>query len=71
MNVLSLSPKTVVCEASEHALHELLDSLGFEVLVVPFRNVYEFGGSLHCATWDVRRRSKRESYFRETVATSR
>jgi len=55
MNVLSLSPRTVVCESAEHALHELLDGLGFEVLVVPFRHVYAFGGSLHCATWDVRR----------------
>ena len=63
MNVLSLSPETVVCKSSEHALHELLDSLGFEVLSVPFRRVYEFGGSLHCATWDVRRASLREDYF--------
>lgn len=63
MNVLSLSPETVVCEASELALHELLDGLGFEVLVVPFRGVYEFGGSLHCATWDVRRAGGREDYF--------
>jgi glycine amidinotransferase len=63
MNLLSLSPQTVVCESSEHALHDLLDSLGFEVLVVPFRHVYEFGGSLHCATWDVRRIGKHLDYF--------
>ena len=64
MNVLSLSPQTVVCESPEHALHELLDLLGFEVLLlVPFRHVYGFGGSLHCATWDVRRASLRENYF--------
>jgi len=63
MNVLSLSPRTVVCESSEHALHELLDSHGFEVLVVPFRHVYAFGGSLHCATWDVRRAGERGDYF--------
>jgi glycine amidinotransferase len=53
----------VVCESSEHALHDLLDSLGFDVLTVPFRHVYEFGGSLHCATWDVRRVGEREDYF--------
>jgi glycine amidinotransferase len=63
MNVLSLSPQAVVCESSEHALHDLLDSLGFDVLTVPFRHVYEFGGSLHCATWDVRRTGEREDYF--------
>ncbi|MCX4245222.1 serine/threonine protein kinase [Paraliomyxa miuraensis] len=63
MNVLSLSPTTVVCEHHEEPLHELLDSLGFEVLTVPFRSVYEFGGSLHCATWDVRREGGCEDYF--------
>lgn len=63
MNVLSLSPDTVICEAEEKPLHDLLDKLGFEVLTVPFRNVYEFGGSLHCATWDLHRTGTREDYF--------
>ena len=55
INVLSLSPTTVVCEEREKPLHDMLDQLGFEVLTVPFRNVFEYGGSLHCATCDVRR----------------
>ncbi|MEM9557173.1 MAG: glycine amidinotransferase [Acidobacteriota bacterium] len=63
MNVLSVSPTTVICEQREKPLHDLLDGLGFEVLTVPFRNVFEFGGSLHCATWDVRRDGEREDYF--------
>jgi glycine amidinotransferase len=63
MNVLSLSPTTIVCEEGEHRLHECLTSLGFEVLVVPFTGVYEFGGSLHCATWDIRRYGECEDYF--------
>jgi glycine amidinotransferase len=63
MNVLSLSPTTVVCEEQEHPLHEMLDRLGFEVLTVPFRHVFEYGGSLHCATWDVRRSGTGEDYF--------
>lgn len=63
MNVLSLSPDTVVCEAQELPLQELLADLGFEVLTLPFRNVFEFGGSLHCATWDVRRTGTREDLF--------
>lgn len=67
MNVLSLSPTTVVVEEREHPLHELLDRLGFEVLTVPFRNVFEFGGSLHCATWDVRRRGTCEDLFPNLV----
>ena len=63
MNVLSISPTTVICEASEFPLHELLSSLGFEVIEVPFRNVFEFGGSLHCATWDIRREGACEDWF--------
>jgi glycine amidinotransferase len=58
MNVLSLDARTVVCEEQEHPLIDLLLSLDFDVLAVPFRNVYEFGGSLHCATWDLRRRGE-------------
>lgn len=63
MNVLSISPTKVICEAEEHALHELLTKHGFEVYPIPFRNVFEFGGSLHCATWDIRRKGKCEDYF--------
>lgn len=63
MNVLSLSPEKVVCEAGEKPLQELLDKLGFEVLTVPFRDVYEFGGSLHCATWDIRRDGSCDDHF--------
>ena len=55
MNVLSLSPTKVVCEASEEPLQDLLTTLGFDVVPIPFRSVFEFGGSLHCATWDIRR----------------
>ena len=63
MNVLIISPTTVVCEEQEEPLQELLSKLGFEVFTLPFRNVFEFGGSLHCATWDVRRAGNCEDYF--------
>ncbi|MBT2364797.1 glycine amidinotransferase [Streptomyces sp. ISL-10] len=63
MNVLSLSPTKVVCEEQEKPLQDLLSSLGFEVLTVPFRNVFEYGGSLHCATWDIRRDGTEEDFF--------
>ncbi|MFF0630069.1 glycine amidinotransferase [Streptomyces sp. NPDC004296] len=63
MNVLSVSPQKVICEEQEKPLQDLLYSLGFEVLTVPFRDVFEYGGSLHCATWDIRRDSTREDYF--------
>ncbi|MGA5461646.1 serine/threonine protein kinase [Mycobacterium sp. NPDC050041] len=63
MNVLSISPTKVICEERERPLQELLSRLGFEVFTIPFRNVFEFGGSLHCATWDVRRIGECEEYF--------
>ena len=63
MNVLSLSPTCVVAEEQEVDLHHLLESEGFEVVKVPFRAVYEFGGGLHCATWDIRRDDSFENFF--------
>lgn len=63
INVLSISPKKIICEENEKLLQELLDKQGFEVYPLPFRNVFEFGGSFHCATWDIRRNGKCENYF--------
>lgn len=63
INILSLSPTQIVCEEQEKSLQDLLVGLGFEVFAIPFRNVYEFGGSLHCATWDIRREGSKEDYF--------
>jgi len=55
MNVLSLDEKTICVEESEHMQSEQLYSLGFEIVPVPFRHAYPFGGGLHCATTDIRR----------------
>nr|WP_026422577.1 glycine amidinotransferase [Actinokineospora inagensis] len=63
MNVLSIGPNKVVCEEREKPLQDLLAKLDFEVFTIPFRHVFEYGGSLHCATWDVRRTGTREDYF--------
>jgi glycine amidinotransferase len=63
MNVLSISPTTVVCEEREKPLQDLLAAMDFEVLTTPFRSVFEYGGSLHCATWDVRRDGSCDDYF--------
>ena len=63
MNVLVLDPKTVCVEASEVYQAEQLDKLGMEVVPVPFRDAYPFGGALHCATTDVYREGKCEDYF--------
>jgi glycine amidinotransferase len=63
MNVLSIGPETVVVEEQETPMHELLESEGFEVVKVPFRDVYEFGGGLHCATWDLTRDDAQDDFF--------
>lgn len=63
MNVLMVDPKTVIAEASEVHQLDQLDRLGFEVIPVPFRDAYAFGGALHCATTDVCREGTCEDYF--------
>ena len=67
MNVLVLDPKTICVEASEVHQIEQFDKLGFEVVPVPFRDAYAFGGGLHCATADVYREGSCEDYFPKQV----
>ena len=67
MNILMLDRNTVMVEASEVNQMEQLDSLGFDVIPVPFRNVYPFGGGLHCSTGDVWREGDCEDYFPNQV----
>ena len=67
MNVLVLDPKTICVEASEVHQQEQLDKLGFEIVEVPFRDAYPFGGALHCATADVYREGGCEDYFPKQV----
>ena len=71
MNCLVLAPKTVCVEASEHAQAEQLDRLGMEVIPIPFRDAYAFGGGLHCATADVYREGGCEDYFLRQVPGTR
>lgn len=63
MNILPLGRNKIVVEEQETNTQDLLRNLGFEVIAVPFRNVYEFGGSLHCATWDISREDSCEDFF--------
>lgn len=67
MNCLVIDPKTVCVEASEVHQQEQFDKLGFEVIPVPFRDAYAFGGGLHCATADVYREGTCEDYFPKQV----
>jgi glycine amidinotransferase len=63
MNVLSLDEMTVCVEASEVHQMEQLDKLGFDVVPVPLRDAYAFGGGLHCATTDIWREGRCDDLF--------
>ena len=63
MNFLSVDEKKIIVEENETPLIELLEKHGFEPIPIPFRNFYPFGGSIHCATADIRRRGELKSDF--------
>lgn len=67
MNVLIIDHKTACVEATEINQIEQLDALGYEVIPIPFRHAYAFGGGLHCATADVQREGTCEDYFPKQV----
>jgi glycine amidinotransferase len=64
MNVFSITQDKIVVEEGETPLINFLEQEhGFDVLGLPYRKVFEFGGSLHCSTWDIRRRGNMKNYF--------
>jgi glycine amidinotransferase len=64
MNVFSINHDKIVVEAGEKKMIQFLEQEhGFDVLAIPYRGVFEFGGSLHCSTWDIRRRGNMKNYF--------
>lgn len=68
MNCLIIDQKTVCVEASETYQMEQLDKLGFNVIPIPFRDVYPFGGGIHCSTADVHREGNRQDYFPKQIS---
>lgn len=63
LNILMLDERTVVVEATEKPMIELMRSLGCEVIPCAFDRVYGFGGGFHCCTADIRRDGHLQSYF--------
>ena len=63
MNFLSVDEKKVIVEENEKPSMDLLYKHGFDPIPIPFRNFYPFGGAVHCATADIRRRGELRSYF--------
>lgn len=63
MNMLSLDHERIIVDKQEEPLQRALREWGFKPIPVAYRNAYKHGGSFHCSTADIRRRSKLESYF--------
>jgi len=63
MNLLSIDEDTVIVEEGENDLHNLLEELKFKVIKIPYRHVFEFGGSIHCSTWDIEREDNNQDFF--------
>lgn len=63
LNILPLDRETVVVAEHDVALIKALEERNFKCVTVPFKNVIEFGGGIHCGTQDIRRRGEKEDYF--------
>ena len=63
MNILVIDEQRVLVEQTEEPTIRLLEKLGITPVLVDFKDHYVFGGGLHCATLDVRRRGTLKSYF--------
>ncbi len=63
MNLLSIYENTIIAEENEIELHKVLEKLNFKVIKIPYRDVFEFGGSIHCSTWDIEREDQNTNFF--------
>ena len=63
MNVLMVDEKRVIVDPHHTATVRAFENWGFEPIPCKFLHYAAFGGAFHCATLDVRRRGKLESYF--------
>jgi glycine amidinotransferase len=63
MNLLSISPDKMVIEENEIPLYNLLREHGFDPITVPMRHMYDYGGAIHCCTWDIKRQDSCVDYF--------
>jgi glycine amidinotransferase len=63
MNILMLDETRVMVERQDEPMIAAMKRWGFSSILCDFRHFNSFGGSFHCATLDVRRRGKLESYL--------
>ena len=55
MNLLSIDPNTVVVDARQKKLVEMLQANGFEIITATMRQARTLGGGFHCVTCDLER----------------
>lgn len=53
LNMLSVDPQTVICDASQVGLHAILEKKGFTVIPLDLRHSRTLGGGFHCVTLDI------------------
>ena len=53
VNVLSISPDTVIVQDTFKRGSDMLTKHGFNVISIPFRHSTIFGGGIHCSTLDL------------------
>ena len=56
LNMLVVDPNTVIVDAAQHDLIELLARKNFTVIPRTLRHSRTLGGGFHCVTLDLRRR---------------
>ncbi len=55
MNLLVVDPATVIMDAAQSRLHEVLDQHGIRVIPMTLTHARTLGGGFHCVTLDTRR----------------
>ena len=63
MNILMINERVAVVAEHEVNLIRSLKDWGIEAVPCPFLDFYRFGGSVHCATLDIRRSGDLRSYL--------
>jgi len=63
MNVLLLDENRVIVEKSQVGMIKSMKNWGLKPILCDFLNFNPYGGAFHCATLDVRRTGKLQSYF--------
>lgn len=63
LNMLAISPSTVIVEAGEQNLIKCLREEGVDCIPLKFAPAYRYGGGLNCFTLDVHRDGNLKSYF--------